>query len=203
MLTLVCDSYASGRVAACSNRISDYQRSFQFYEDNKKRTLLGTLDEHAVSIKNKFPQRHLSYYLNIHLVISLLISIGGVCWKAWRQKNDSDQRVRDHLGRSRCHYQGSNRCLIPRMNFYVNFIPTNYISVIALTRPGAGIPRHKELVHHRRSPSLSTLTTVWYSLIEIAARFPSNSLHVLAFWLILPVANVFAGRTRTSTALTA
>ncbi|KAL4155301.1 hypothetical protein PRNP1_007411 [Phytophthora ramorum] len=41
-------SYASGRVAACANKINDYQRSFQFYEDNKKRTLLATLDEHAV-----------------------------------------------------------------------------------------------------------------------------------------------------------
>uniref|UniRef100_H3HD20 Uncharacterized protein n=1 Tax=Phytophthora ramorum TaxID=164328 RepID=H3HD20_PHYRM len=40
--------YASGRVAACANKINDYQRSFQFYEDNKKRTLLATLDEHAV-----------------------------------------------------------------------------------------------------------------------------------------------------------
>ncbi|KAG7385881.1 hypothetical protein PHYPSEUDO_000943 [Phytophthora pseudosyringae] len=40
--------YASGRVAACVNKINDYQRSFQFYEDNKKRTLLATLDEHAV-----------------------------------------------------------------------------------------------------------------------------------------------------------
>ncbi|KAG6955118.1 hypothetical protein JG688_00012025 [Phytophthora aleatoria] len=40
--------YASGRVAACANKINDYQRSFQFYEDNKKRTLLATLDEHAM-----------------------------------------------------------------------------------------------------------------------------------------------------------
>ncbi|KAG3101488.1 hypothetical protein PI124_g14682 [Phytophthora idaei] len=40
--------YASGRVAACANKINDYQRNFQFYEDNKKRTLLATLDEHAV-----------------------------------------------------------------------------------------------------------------------------------------------------------
>jgi hypothetical protein len=30
------------------NKISDYQSTFQFYEDNVKRTLLATLDEHAV-----------------------------------------------------------------------------------------------------------------------------------------------------------
>ncbi|ETK73569.1 hypothetical protein L915_19518 [Phytophthora nicotianae] len=46
-------SYASGRVAACANKINDYQRSFQFYEDNKKRTLLATLDEHAVGSAGK------------------------------------------------------------------------------------------------------------------------------------------------------
>ncbi|KAL3674139.1 hypothetical protein V7S43_000085 [Phytophthora oleae] len=40
--------YESGRVAVCANKISDYQRSFQFYEDNKNRTLLATLNEHAV-----------------------------------------------------------------------------------------------------------------------------------------------------------
>ncbi|KAG6585090.1 uncharacterized protein IUM83_08395 [Phytophthora cinnamomi] len=45
--------YASGRVAACANKINDYQRSFQFYEDNKKRTLLATLDEHAVGSAGK------------------------------------------------------------------------------------------------------------------------------------------------------
>ncbi|KAK1946963.1 hypothetical protein P3T76_000973 [Phytophthora citrophthora] len=40
--------YESGRVAVCANKINDYQRSFQFYEDNKSRTLLATLNEHAV-----------------------------------------------------------------------------------------------------------------------------------------------------------
>ncbi|KAJ0390889.1 hypothetical protein ATCC90586_010945 [Pythium insidiosum] len=40
--------YESGRVAACVNRVNDYQRSFQFYQDNAKRTLLATFDEHAV-----------------------------------------------------------------------------------------------------------------------------------------------------------
>ncbi|KAG1693468.1 hypothetical protein DVH05_023552 [Phytophthora capsici] len=40
--------YESGRVAVCANKINDYQRSFQFYEDNKNRTLLATLNEHAV-----------------------------------------------------------------------------------------------------------------------------------------------------------
>ncbi|KAJ0399577.1 hypothetical protein P43SY_009636 [Pythium insidiosum] len=41
-------TYESGRVAACVNRVNDYQRSFQFYQDNAKRTLLATFDEHAV-----------------------------------------------------------------------------------------------------------------------------------------------------------
>lgn len=43
-------SYVSGRVAACASKVSDYQRNFQFYEDNAKKTLLGTLDEHAVRL---------------------------------------------------------------------------------------------------------------------------------------------------------
>ncbi|TYZ57533.1 hypothetical protein PybrP1_005405 [[Pythium] brassicae (nom. inval.)] len=45
-------SYLSGRVAACANKVSDYQRSFQFYEDNAKKTLLGTMNEHAVSLSS-------------------------------------------------------------------------------------------------------------------------------------------------------
>uniref|UniRef100_K3XA95 FAM194 C-terminal domain-containing protein n=1 Tax=Globisporangium ultimum (strain ATCC 200006 / CBS 805.95 / DAOM BR144) TaxID=431595 RepID=K3XA95_GLOUD len=40
--------YLSGRVAVCANKVSEYQRSFQFYEDNTKKSLLGTLDEHAI-----------------------------------------------------------------------------------------------------------------------------------------------------------
>lgn len=42
------NSYASGRVAVCVSKINDYQSTFQFYEDNARRTLLATLDEHAV-----------------------------------------------------------------------------------------------------------------------------------------------------------
>lgn len=44
------NSYVSGRVAACASKVSDYQRSFQFYEDNAKKSLLGMLDEHAVRL---------------------------------------------------------------------------------------------------------------------------------------------------------
>lgn len=47
---LTTHSYVSGRVAACASKVSEYQRSFQFYENSAKKTLLGTLDEHAVRL---------------------------------------------------------------------------------------------------------------------------------------------------------
>lgn len=37
-------------MAACASKVSGYQRNFQFYEDNTKKTLLSTLDEHAVRL---------------------------------------------------------------------------------------------------------------------------------------------------------
>lgn len=52
-------SYASGRVAVCVNKINNYQSTFQFYEDNAKRTLLATLDEHAV--RSRFAQHSTSF----------------------------------------------------------------------------------------------------------------------------------------------
>lgn len=76
-LLCVC-SYLSGRVAVCANEVNEYQRSFQFYEDNAKKTLLGTLDEHAVSRQSLAAvttlagpeecQRSLRLRMDLHLI---------------------------------------------------------------------------------------------------------------------------------------